>query len=96
MPAGNNKRILQLLPAEIGWFVMFMNGDGGVFYDRVICWALIETDEGDGASLSYVDAMTNDVEGGICGVEGLDDLSPEFVFKGRDFIPTEAESMRDG
>jgi len=96
MPVGINRRILQLLPAEIGWFVMFHHVQGGVFYDRIICWALIETDEGGGASMTYVDGMI-DHEDGIAGIVGSETMEGKgtFVFKGKKFVPMYNERVKD-
>ena len=93
MPVGRNRRVLQLLPAKIGWFVMFPHAEGGVFYERIICWALIESDEGGGASMTYVDGMI-DHEDGIVSVVDMEEKGT-FVFKGKDFVPMYNERVKD-
>ena len=93
MPVGRNRRILQLLSAEIGWFVRFRHAQGGVVYERIICWALMESDEGGGASMTYVDGMIDEVIGIVSVVDT--ENKGTFVFKDKDFVPMYCERVKD-
>jgi hypothetical protein len=92
MSTRRRPRILQLLPAD-GWWIVYDNGNGTVFRDRVIAFALVDyaDDDADRAVLpvthhvaGYLDVDDADNALGVVHADDWPDQEASFVAAAQD------------